>query len=96
MNYLNLIPYDIYTQIYKYVYNDCIKELIITLDNKRNNKYKDKFIKNIINDENRIYYTSLEMFNFVSLGIINKDENLSHRRINIELESTIFFLNILL
>jgi hypothetical protein len=75
MNYLNLIPYDIYTQIYKYVYNDCIKELIFTLNNKRNNKYKDKFIKNIINDENRIYYTSLEMFNFVSLGIINKDEN---------------------
>jgi hypothetical protein len=75
MNYLNIIPYDIYTQIYKYVYNDCIKELIITLDNKRNNKYKDMFIKNIINDENRIYYTSLEMFNLVSLGIINKDEN---------------------
>jgi hypothetical protein len=75
MNYLNIIPYDIYTQIYKYVYNDCIKELIITLDNKRNNKYKDMFIKNIINDENRIYYTSLEMFNLVSLGIINKDED---------------------
>ena len=74
MNYLNIIPHDIYTQIYKYVYNDCLKELINTLDNKRNNKYKDLFIKNIINDENRIYYTSLEMFNLVSLGIINKNE----------------------
>jgi hypothetical protein len=75
MNYLNLVPYDIYTQIYKYVYNDCIKEFIITLDNKRNNKYKDMFIKNIINDENKIYYTSLEIFNLVSLGIIDKDED---------------------
>lgn len=75
MNYLNIIPYDIYIQIYKYVYNDCLKELIIYNDNKRNNKYKDMFIKNIINDENRIYYTSLEMFNMVSLGIINKDED---------------------
>ena len=75
MNYLNIIPYDVYTLIYKYIYNDCIKELIIYNDNKRNNKYKNMFIKNIINDENRIYYTSLEMFNLVSLGIINKDED---------------------
>lgn len=75
MNYLNIIPYDVYTLIYKYIYNDCIKELIIYNDNKRNNKYKNLFIKNIINDENRIYYTSLEMFNLVSLGIINKDED---------------------
>jgi hypothetical protein len=76
MNYLNIIPYDIYTLIYKYVYNDCIKELKLLNDTKRNNKYKNKFIKNIINDENRIYYTSLEIFNLVSLGIINKDEEI--------------------
>lgn len=75
MNYLNIIPYDVYTLIYKYIYNDCIKELTIYNDNKRNNKYKDMFIKNIINDENRIYYTSLEMFNLVSLGIINNNED---------------------
>lgn len=75
MNYLNIIPYDVYTLIYKYIYNDCMKELTIYNDNKRNNKYKDMFIKNIINDENRIYYTSLEMFNLVSLGIINNNED---------------------
>ena len=74
MIYLNIIPHDIYTQIYKYVYSDCIKDLVITINNKRNSKYKDKFIKNIINDENRLYYTSLDMFNLVSLGIINNYE----------------------
>ena len=74
MSYLNIIPHDIYTQIYKYVYNDCLKDLVITIDNKRNNKYKDKFIKNIINDENRLYYTSLDIFNLISLGIIKNYE----------------------
>ena len=74
MSYLHIIPHDIYTQIYKYVYNDCLKDLVITIDNKRNNKYKDKFIKNIINDEIRLYYTSLDMFNLVSLGIIKNYE----------------------
>lgn len=69
-----MIPHDIYTQIYKYVYNDCLKELIIKSDNKRNNKYKYKIIKNIINDEYRIYYTSLKIFNMVSLGIISNNE----------------------
>jgi hypothetical protein len=96
MNYLNIIPNDIYTQIYKYVYNDCIKDLIITINTKRNNKYKDKFIKNIINDENRIYYTSLELFNLVSLGIINKDEDSDKYYDNItdELEELYFLSDI--
>jgi len=75
MNYLNIIPHDIYIQIYKYIYNDCMKELIFILKNRRNNKYKYKLIKNIINDENRIYYTSLSIFNLVSLGIINNNDN---------------------
>jgi hypothetical protein len=51
-----------------------LKDLVITIDNKRNNKYKDKFIKNIINDENRLYYTSLDIFNLISLGIIKNYE----------------------
>lgn len=75
MNYLNLLPYDIYTQIYKYVYNDCMKELLSNNINKRNNRYKDLFIKDIINYENRIYYTSLNIFNMVSLGIIADNDN---------------------
>ena len=74
MNYLNIIPYDIYIQIYKYIYNDCMKELIYIIKNKRENKYKYKFIRNILNDENKIYYTSLSIFNMVSLGIINKND----------------------
>ena len=78
MNYLNLLPYDIYTQIYKYVYNDCMKELLSNNINKRNNRYKDLFIKDIINYENRIYYTSLDIFNMVSLGIISSDENVDN------------------
>jgi hypothetical protein len=52
-----------------------MKELIFILKNRRNNKYKYKLIKNIINDENRIYYTSLSIFNLVSLGIINNNDN---------------------
>ena len=76
MNYLNLLPYDIYTQIYKYIYNDCMKEIIIYGNKRRNNKYKYKFIRNICNDENRLYYTSLDIFNLVSLEIINKDDNI--------------------
>lgn len=78
MNYLNLLPYDIYTQIYKYVYNDCMKELLSNNIIKRNNRYKDLFIKDIINYENRIYYTSLDIFNMVSLGIISSDENVDN------------------
>ena len=78
MNYLNLLPYDIYTQIYKYLYNDCMKELLSNNIVKRNNRYKDLFIKDIINYENRIYYTSLDIFNMVSLGIISSDENVDN------------------
>jgi hypothetical protein len=75
MNYLNIIPYDIYTQIYKYVYDGCMEELIRNHINKSNNIYKDLFIKSIINYENRIYYTSLNIFNMVSLGIVAENDN---------------------
>ncbi len=75
MNYLNMIPYDIYIQIYKYIYNDCMKELIFILNNRRNNKYKYKLIKNILNDKNRVYYTSLSIFNLKSLRIISNNDN---------------------
>lgn len=75
MNYLNIIPHDIYIHIYKYIYNDCMKELIFILNNRRNNKYKYKLIKNILNDENRVYYTSLSIFNLVSLKIIRNNDN---------------------
>jgi len=75
MNYLHIIPCDIYTQIYKYVYNDCMREVVSSYNDKRNNKFKDKYLAYIVNDENRIYYTSLEMFNLGSFGIINKYEN---------------------
>jgi len=74
MNYLNILPHDIYTHIYKYIYNDCMKEIIIYGNNCRNNKYKYKFIRTICNDENRLYYTSLSIFNLVSFDIINKDD----------------------
>ena len=75
MNYLNIIPYDIYTQIYKYVYDGCMQELIRNDITKRNNKYKDMFVKDIINYETRIYYTSLDIFGMVSLGIITDNNN---------------------
>ncbi len=74
MNYLNILPHDIYTHIYKYIYNDCMKDIIKYGNNCRNNKYKYKFIRTICNDENRLYYTSLPIFNLVSLDIINKDD----------------------
>lgn len=75
MSYLTKLPHDIYTLIYKYVYKDCMTELIKSARDKRNTKYKDKFIKAIMNGDVRLYYTSLVMFNMVSLGIIGKDEN---------------------
>lgn len=74
MNYLNILPHDIYTHIYKYIYNDCMKEIIIYGNNCKNNKYKYKFIRTICNDENRLYYTSLFIFNLVSFDIIKKDD----------------------
>ena len=52
-----------------------MKEIVIYGNNRRNNKYKYKFIRNICNDENRLFYTSLNIFNLVSLKIINEDDN---------------------
>ena len=75
MSYLTKLPHDIYTLIYKYVYKDCMTELVNRARDKRNTKYKDKFMKAIMNEDVRLYYTSLEMFNMVSLGIIDEDEN---------------------
>jgi hypothetical protein len=75
MSYLTKLPHDIYILIYKYVYKDCMTELIKSARDKRNTKYKDKFMKAIMNGDVRLYYTSLVMFNMESLGIIGKDEN---------------------
>jgi hypothetical protein len=97
MNYLHIIPYDIYILIYKYIYNDCMKELIFVIKNKRENKYKYKFIKNILNDENKIYYTSLSIFNMVSLGIISKNdkcEEIYYRNKTEELEELYYLSEI--
>jgi hypothetical protein len=52
-----------------------MNELVKNAIDKRNVKYKEKFLNTIINGDMRLYYTSLEMFNMVSLGIIGKDEN---------------------
>lgn len=94
MNYLNIIPYDIYIQIYKFVYDDCMKEIIISYNDKRNNKYKDMFIQNILNDDNLIYYTSLEIFNPVSLGIINSFENCNKYYDNVDLlDEELYYLS---
>jgi hypothetical protein len=51
-----------------------MKEIIIYGNNCKNNKYKYKFIRTICNDENRLYYTSLSIFNLVSFDIIKKDD----------------------
>ena len=69
MNYLHIIPHDIYIHIYKYVYGDCMKEIVSSFNDKRNNKFKDRFVQTILNDDIRVYYTTLEIFNTVSLGI---------------------------
>jgi len=70
-NYLEIIPSDIYTQIYKYIYDDCMKDIVFSYNDKRNRNYKNKVIRRIINDDIWIHYTSLEIFNLVSLGIIS-------------------------
>lgn len=77
MNYLHIIPVDIYTQIYKYVYDDCMKDIVFSYNDKRNRKYYNKLIRNIMNDNIWIHYTSLDIFNHVSLGIVN-DEGDDH------------------
>jgi len=96
MNYLNIIPHDIYIYIYKYIYNDCMKELISILNNRRNNKYKYKLIKNILNEENRVYYTSLSIFNLKSLRIISNNDNSNNYYHNSseELEELYYLLEI--
>lgn len=80
MSYLHIIPHDIYIHIYKYVYNDCMKDVVRTYKNKRDTKYKDKYLEAILNDNNRLYYTSLEIFNAVSLGITSDlyDNNINN------------------
>ena len=77
MNYLHIIPTDIYTQIYKYVYDDCMKDIVFSYNDKRNRKYYNKLIRKIMNDDIWIHYTSLDIFNIVSLGIVN-DEGEDH------------------
>lgn len=73
MNYLHIIPTDIYTQIYKYVYDDCMKDIVLSYNDKRDRKYYNKLIRKIMNDDIWIHYTSLDIFNIVSLGIVNVD-----------------------
>ena len=73
-NYLEIIPSDIYTQIYKYIYDDCMKDIVNSYNDKRNRNYKNKVIRRIINDDIWIHYTSLEIFNLVSLGIIGNGD----------------------
>ena len=73
MNYLHIIPTDIYTQIYKYVYDDCMKDIVFSYNDKRNRKYYNKLIRKIMNDDIWIHYTSLDIFNIVSLGVVNDD-----------------------
>jgi len=55
-----------------------MKEVVSSYNDKRNNKYKDKFFQNIINDNNRICYTYLDIFNPISFGIINNYENMEN------------------
>jgi hypothetical protein len=70
MNYLHIIPTDIYTQIYKYIYDDCMKDIVFSHNDKRNRKYYNKMIRKIMNDDIWIHYASLDIFNLTSLGII--------------------------
>ena len=74
-NYLEIIPSDIYTQIYKHIYDDCMKDIVFSYNDKRNRNYKNKVIRRIINDDIWIHYTSLEIFNLVSLGIISDSDD---------------------
>ena len=73
-NYLEIIPSYIYTQIYKYIYDDCMKDIVFSYNDKRNRNYKNKVMRRIINDDIWIHYTSLEIFNLVSLGIISNGD----------------------
>ena len=93
MSYLHIIPHDIYTHIYKYVYDDCMKDIVKTYKNKRDTNYKDRFVQSIITEENRLYYTSLEIFNAVSLGITNATVASGDRTINIYYENNMDILD---
>jgi len=73
MNYLHIIPTDIYTQIYKYIYDDCMKDIVFSHNDKRNRKYYNKMIRKIMNDDIWIHYASLDIFNLTSLGIIGSN-----------------------
>jgi hypothetical protein len=94
MSYLHIIPHDIYIHIYKYVYNDCMKDVVRTYKNKRDTKYKDKYLEAILNDNNRLYYTSLEIFNAVSLGITGDlyDNNINNNNTDI-LDEELYYLS---
>ena len=94
MSYLHIIPHDIYIHIYKYVYNDCMKDVVRTYKNKRDTKYKDKYLEAILNDDNRLYYTSLEIFNAVSLGITGDlyDNNINNNNTDI-LDEELYYLS---
>jgi hypothetical protein len=48
-----------------------MKEIVRTYKDKRDANYKERFIQSIITDENRLYYTTLDIFNAVSFGIAN-------------------------
>jgi hypothetical protein len=48
-----------------------MKEIVRTYKDKRDTNYRDRFIQSIITEENRLYYTTLDIFNAVSFGIAN-------------------------
>ena len=70
INYLDIIPIDIYTQIYKYIYDDCMKDVVFSHNDKRNREYKKRIMDEMNDDDIWIRYTSLDIFNPVSLKII--------------------------
>ena len=91
MNYLHIIPTDIYTQIYKYVYDDCMKDIVRSYNDKRNTKYKNKLIRKIMNDDIWIHYTSLDIFNHVSLGLL-AESNVDNDNDNDLLDEEMYYL----
>lgn len=70
INYLDIIPIDIYTQIYKYIYDDCMKDVVFSHNDKRNREYKKRIMDEMNDDAIWIRYTLLDLFNPVSLKII--------------------------
>jgi len=47
-----------------------MKDIVRSYTDKRNTKYKNKLIRKIMNDDMWVHYTSLDLFNHISLGII--------------------------